>query len=336
MRRLRPARTLLIALLALSGAVPPAQAAGPAIDEWPVPWPNTRPRDPYTVDGRTIWFCGQTGNYLGRLDSDSGAFTRLELPDLPGPHNLLVDEDGIVWYAGNLRGYIGRYDPASGAIDRIPLPDPAAADPHTLVFDANHSIWFTVQGGNFVGRLTRANRRVELIPVPTRLARPYGIAIAPDGRAWVVLFGTSKLAVVDPTSMKLGEIELPRKEARPRRLAITRDGRIWYDDYAAGYLGVYDPATAQFREWRLPGGAGSQPYAMAVDHRDRLWLVETGATPNRFVGFDPASSSFFGITPVPSGGGAVRHMQFHAATRTLWFGTDGNTIGRLRLGTQGE
>ena len=51
--------------------------------------------------------------------------------------------------------------------------------------------------------------------------------------------------------------------------------------------------------------------------------------PNKLVGFDPKSSTWFSITPISkSGGGTVRHMTFHRPTRTLWFGTDANTIGR--------
>jgi virginiamycin B lyase len=172
---------------------------------------------------------------------------------------------------------------------------------------------------------------MRVVQVPTPRARPYGIAVAPDGRPWIVLFGTNKLATVDPQSLALREVPLPREGARPRRLVITSDGAIWYGDYAGGQLGRYEPATGAFREWPLPGGAGSLPYAMARDARDRIWLVETGPRPNRFVMFDPRTSTFADPIPIPSGAGSVRHMMFHHATRTIWFGTDVNTIGRARL-----
>lgn len=86
-----------------------------------MPWPSTRPRDPFSLDGKTVWFCGQVGHYLARLDTASCEFTKIDLPDPAGPHNLIIDAQGIVWYAGNLRGYIGRLDPASGAIEKIPM-----------------------------------------------------------------------------------------------------------------------------------------------------------------------------------------------------------------------
>ena len=70
---------------------------------------------------------------------------------------------------------------------------------------------------------------------------------------------------------------------------------------------------------------------MAVDDKDRLWMVETGSQPNRLVGFDPKTEKFFGITPIPSGGGTVRHMMFDKQSGQIWFGTDNNTIGRAEV-----
>jgi virginiamycin B lyase len=66
---------------------------------------------------------------------------------------------------------------------------------------------------------------------------------------------------------------------------------------------------------------------MVRDDEDRVWVVET-SRPNRFVAFDTKTGQFSEETPVPSGGGTVRHMVYDAATKTIWFGTDANTIGK--------
>ena len=291
-----------------------------------------RPRDPFAASAEEVWFVGQSGHYLGRLTPEAGAFARFDLPDSAGPHNLIVSTDGIVWYAGNRRSYIGRFDPGTGLFEKIPMPDTAARDPHTLVFSKDQSaIWFTVQNGNFVGRLMIADRIVDLIPVPTRRARPYGIKIAPDGTPWIVLLGTNKIAAVDPQTLALTEYEIPARGARPRRLEITGDGRIWYADYGRGYLGLYDPAGATFKEWAMPSGEDSLPYGMASDGA-RVWVVETGVLPNLFVAFDTRAERFTSITPIPSGAGTVRHMDYHGPTQTVWFGADTGTIGRALVG----
>lgn len=59
--------------------------------------------------------------------------------------------------------------------------------------------------------------------------------------------------------------------------------------------------------------------------------METGPQPNRLVVFDPRTERFTMKREVPSAGGTVRHMFYDAATRTVWFGTDANTIGRASV-----
>ncbi|HEX7050793.1 MAG TPA: hypothetical protein VF188_11365 [Longimicrobiales bacterium] len=332
MNRITP--VLIVPLLfAAATAIPGTDPV--AIDEWPVPWENSRPRDPYVAPDGRVWFVGQRGNYVAYLVPETGEFKRYELDPGVFPHNLIVDRDGSVWYAGNRAGHIGKLDPATGKVTKYPMPDPEARDPHTLVFDESGHIWFTLQGSNMVGRLTKATGKIELLRVPTPRARPYGIALDSNGRPWVNLLGANKLVTIDPATMQLREIPLPREDGSSRRIAITSDDAIWYVDYHQGYLGRYIPESGEFREWRIPGGAEGRPYAMAVDDRDRLWFVETGPKPNRLVGFDPATAEFFSMTEIPSGGGAIRHMFFHAPTGMLWFGTDTNTIGRAKVSAGG-
>ncbi|HSL83181.1 MAG TPA: lyase, partial [Thermoanaerobaculia bacterium] len=85
----RPATALAgLVFLALSPA--PAAADTPAkveIREWPVPWEETRPRDPYVAPDGAVWFVGQRGDYLARLDPETGDFARHDLDPGAGPHN---------------------------------------------------------------------------------------------------------------------------------------------------------------------------------------------------------------------------------------------------------
>ncbi|MEX2632911.1 MAG: hypothetical protein WD267_02680 [Balneolales bacterium] len=301
------------------------------ITEWQVPWENTRPRDPDVDEKGRVWFVGQRDDYVAWLDPDTGEFTRHDLEDGAGPHNLIVDEEGSIWYAGNRASHIGKMHPETGEITKYMMPDPSVRDPHTLVLDQNKDIWFTAQGSNVVGKFTRSDESIEIIPVPTERARPYGISIDSNNRPWLNLFGTNKLATIDPQSMELEEIRLPREDARSRRIAITSDDNIWYCDYAKGYLGRMDQGNREITEWELPSGESSRPYAMTVDNKDRLWMVESGSSPNLLVGFDPETEEFFSVTEIESGGGTVRHMIFHEPSNQIWFGTDTNYIGTAYL-----
>jgi len=328
----------VFALLVLSNVVFPASPAvlvtqpvpsdTVVITEWEVPWERSRPRDPIVDGDGNVWFVGQRGNYIAMLDPGSGEFTRYEIPEGALPHNIIVGPDGYLWYAGNGDSHIGRLDPKSSQIVRYDMPDPAARDPHTLQFAPDGSLWFTVQSGNMVGHMNPVAGRIEFVKVPIEQSRPYGIVVDESSRPWIVLFGTNHIATVDPKWMDLKLYPLPWEDARPRRLQLTPDGMIWYVDYARGTLGRLDPNSGDVSEWQTPGGSGSRPYAMAIDDQGRLWFVETGSDPNQFVGYDPTSGEFFSITAIPSGAGSVRHMVFDAPTRTVWFGTDANTIGR--------
>jgi virginiamycin B lyase len=322
---------LLIPSTSLAFAQAPAKAPV-QITEWTVPWEKTRPRDPYLDSQGRVWFVGQEGNYIAYLEPGAGTFKRYEIEAGTNPHNLIVDKSGRVWFAGNRNARIGALDAASGKSTIFPMPGGSPRDPHTLVFDKKGDIWFTAQRSNAVGHLATRTGKVSIAKVQTENALPYGIVVDRSDRPWFVEFGSNKLATIDPATLAIKEYTLPNESTRARRLEITPDGAVWYGDYTRGTLARFDPGNGAVSEWPMPSGARSLPYAMAQDDRERLWLVETGVQPNRLVGFDTKSKAWISETPIAgSGGRTVRHMIYHAPTRTLWFGTDANTIARARV-----
>jgi virginiamycin B lyase len=318
---------VVVFALLLHGCAVAAERPTVEIREWPVPWEATRPRDPAVdADGR-VWFVGQRGDYLARLDPRSGDFHHVELAQGTLPHNLVIDSSGIVWFAGNGNATIGRLEPGSGEIVSYAMPDPAARDPHTLALDGRGNLWFTVQRGSFVGRLETSTGDLRLLEVPGEGGRPYGLVVDSSGRPWFVHAGANMIGTVDPDTMALRRYPLP-EGARSRRLGIGVDGSVWLVDSGRGKLVRFDPQREKVRDWDVPGGPKASPYAMATDPSGYVWFVETGTQPNRIVGFDPRSEEFFSITSIPSGAGSVRHMVFDRASQAIWFGTDANTIGR--------
>ncbi len=321
---------VLVAPAGVPSAGSPAPTA-PDVKEWTVPWEGTRPRDPFVDATGRVWFVGQEGNYIAYLDPASERFERYEIDPGTHPHNLVVDGKGMVWYTGNRNGRLVRLDPKTRKLTTYPIPDPEVRDPHTMIVDRAGNAWFTAQQAGAVGRLDGATGKIWLWKTGEG-TRPYGIVFDQSGRVWFDLFGTNQLGVIDPKTMEPRRYELP-EGARPRRLGVTSDGAVWYPDYARGYLGRLDPASGKVREFAMPGGARSLPYAMAVDDRDRVWVAESGVQPNRLVAFDVKAGSFSDSVAV-SGGDApntIRHMVFHGPAREIWFGTDRNTIGRLKV-----
>jgi virginiamycin B lyase len=328
---------LALLLSVVSGQVALAQAKrtpGTSASEfksWSTPWDGTRPRDPYADQKGNVWFVGQVGNYVARLDPRSGEFKRYEVAEGTHPHNLVVDSKGMVWFTGNANGRIVRLDPATGKLTNFMMPDASVRDPHTMTFDSKGDAWFTAQQSGAVGKLTAADGKIRIWKMEPG-SRPYGILVDSKDRPWFDLFGTNRIGTIDPKSGEFKAFTLPNERARPRRLAITRDDEVWYGDYMRGYLGRLDTKTGRVDEYALPSGAGSLPYAMTSDDRGRIWLAETGPQPNRLVAFDPAKKSFTEtVTVAADKANTIRHMTFDKASRQIWFGGDANMIGRVKV-----
>jgi virginiamycin B lyase len=329
----------LTAAIAITVTLPLAASAqarpsGPAVSEpktWSTPWDKTRPRDPYADQQGRVWFVGQVGNYVGRLDPRSGEFKRYEIDPGTNPHNLVVDRRGMVWFTGNANGRIVRMDPATGKLTTFMMPDSSVRDPHTMTFDRKGDAWFTAQGAGVVGHLTPADGKIRLWRMASG-SRPYGIWIDSHDQPWFDLFGTNQIGTIDPRTGAFKSYPLPNDRSRPRRIVVTPDDAVWYGDYTRGFLGRLDPLTGKVDEYALPSGLGSLPYAMTLDDRGRIWLAETGVQPNRLVAFDPAKKAFTEtVTIAASGPNTIRHMTFDKATRQIWFGGDANMIGRVQV-----
>ena len=330
--------TFGVALIAVALPLAAQQPAGVTIDQWLVPYDNARPRDPSVAPDGSIFFVGQraNGNYVARFDPETEMFSRFALPDGTLPHTNAVNDDGIVWVAGNGNGTIVRLDPQTRETRVIPvtLEGSDRTDPHTMVFDGRGGLWFTNQNTHFIGHLnleTEEIRTVRTSPAGTR-SGPYGIVADETGRPWFVLFHTNKLGTIDPATMELQTFDLPNLESRPRRIARTDDGMLWYVDYSRGYLGMLDPGTGEVQEWRSPGGDNARGYGMTLDDAGRIWYAETGVQPNRMVAFDTARKEFVYSEEIPSEGrNGVRHMVFDPERRVVWYGSDVNFIGAVRV-----
>lgn len=183
---------------------------------FPVATPGARPHDPLAARDGSLWYTGQMANVLGRIDPRSGRVREFALKTPhSGPHGLVEDRRGAIWYTGNTAALVGRLDPRTGADTEYRMPDPAVRDPHTLVFDAAGMLWFTAQVAGRIGRLDPATGRIRLLALPTPRARPYGMALAPDRRIYVVEFGTNGIAVVDPATLAVREFKLPASARGP-------------------------------------------------------------------------------------------------------------------------
>jgi len=300
--------------------------------EWQVPTLGQRSRDPAEAPDGSIWWVGQSGNLMGRLDPKTGDMKEYPLPERSMPHSVTLDKAGNAWYTGNKNGSIGKLDPKTGEITVFNMPDPAARDPHTAVFDKHGILWFTLQQSNMIGRLDPSTGDIKLVTAPTKRSRPYGIKVDAEGALWVACNGSNCLVRVDPETMELTEYKLPIPETTVRRLDIASDGLIWYVNSSQGRLGRFNPENGEVKEWPSPSGPMSHPYALAVVD-DIVWYNESGVRPDPLVRFDPKTETFQSW-PIPTGSiyaGIVRHMRPTRDGNLLIHQTSTNRIMRVEI-----
>lgn len=314
----------------------PVLVPGPVeidIESWVVPTLGQRSRDPVQAPDGSIWWTGQSGNNIGRLDPETGEMQEVFLPEGTYPHSVSPDANGDIWYLGNRNGTVGIVDGETLEITKIyEMPDEAARDPHTGEFDVEGRFWFTLQHSNMVGRIDPASEEIRLVTLDRPASRPYGIKIAEDGSAWVACNGGPCLYNLAADDMALTRVDLPNQESHVRRLDLDENGAVWYVNSGAGRLGHYDPETGVIREWPSPSGPDSHPYGLVyVD--GIVWYNESGKRPDPLVRFDPETERFQSWA-IPSSGiyaGILRHVRADDEGRLLIHQSSTNHIMRVSV-----
>ena len=78
----------------------PKLIPGPAeisFTEWQMPTLGQRSRDPIQAADGSIWWAGQFGNLIGRLNPVTGEMKEYKLPPNALPHSVWLDDKGIPW-----------------------------------------------------------------------------------------------------------------------------------------------------------------------------------------------------------------------------------------------
>ncbi len=282
------------------------------VKEWPVPTPKFA-RDPAVAPDGSIFIAVMRGNKVARFDPATATFREWDLPADHHPHGLLVDRRGIVWTTGNGNGTIGRLDPATGDIRQYKTQSDGGG-PHTIVIsDDGTTLWFTLQSGNRIGRLDTATGQIReyrtaggpygialdrqglvwfcrmgddklgiLDPASGTLSelampsgsRPRRMASAPDGSLWVTLYGSNKLAQIDPAKRAIvREVALPAgRNGGAYAVNVDGGGMVWANEINDDSVLRLNPATGELRVIKLPtSGAGIRK--MTIDAQGRLWYM---------------------------------------------------------------
>jgi virginiamycin B lyase len=288
---------------------PPPPPPDPRYQEWSVATPGqgqVHPHDIWPAGDGTVWYTAQLKGAVGRLNATTGAFREIPLGygGSSGPHGVIAGPDGDAWVTVMNANAIVRVDSGTESVIPYSVPSGANSAPHTATFDSDGILWFTGENG-YVGRVNPANGDVDVWPTP-RGAGPYGIDATPAGDVYFVsLRPDSYLGKVNKTTGAVDVIDPPRPGVQLRRVWSDSRGRLWVSEWVGGRLARYDPALGTWDEWPMPGGAGSQGYAIYVDAADDVWVTDFGT--DSLVRFDPDTAQFQSF-PFPTPGAAVRQI----------------------------
>jgi virginiamycin B lyase len=272
----------------------PKQVAGNfkvTFKEWVVPQLGQRTRDPMQAADGSIWYAGQYGNLIGRIDRKTGQVKQYPLPPNALPHTVQLDPKGRPWFSGNKNGSIGWIDPATGKATVYKMPDPAAVDTHTIAFDKKGLAYFTFQHANMIGRLDPETGDIKLVKVAAERSQPYDIKFDAEGMLWVSCNARPCLLKVRPDTLAVTEVKLPLAGTTVRRFDIAPDGIIWYVNSGRGRIGRLNPKSGEITEWDSPSGPRSHPYGIAVLD-GAVWYNESGMRPDMLVRFDIKTETF--------------------------------------------
>ena len=169
-------------------------------------------------------------------------------------------------------------------------------------------MWFTAQNANVMGRLDPKTGDIKIIKSPTPNSRPYGILMNSKGVPVVVLFGTNKVATIDPGDhgdegicvAGSGVAPAPPRARRTTTRSGTRTSR------AASSAGFDLRTGGASRSGRRRAGRSRNPTA-SPSPKARSGTTNPIAKPNTIVRFDLQTEKFQSW-PIPGGGDIVRNM----------------------------
>jgi virginiamycin B lyase len=135
-----------------------------------------------TPEGR-VFFASLAGNYLGRIDIETGTTTVLE-PPVPrqGARRVWSDSRGALWITGWNSGDLFRYDSKSDGWKRWHLPGDRP-QPYAVYVDDTDAVWVSDWGANAILRFDPKTERFVSSPLPDSYASVRQLA-GRKGEVW--------------------------------------------------------------------------------------------------------------------------------------------------------
>jgi virginiamycin B lyase len=269
-RKIALNRTVL-AIGILAWAVLP----GPPIQTYPIPTPNSQPRDITLGADGNMWFTESEINVsqIGRIDAQ-GNITEFVVPTrFSQPSEIVLGPDGALWFtapSGFPDFFIGRVTTDGQFTGFAPECDPqfgCSIVPLGIASGPDGNLWFTENIRNAVAKLTPSGD-FTFYTIPTPGADPAGITAGPDGALWFGEFQANKIGRIDVS----GTItEFGPTTGGASRIATGPDGNLWFTEPFANRIGRITLAGV-ITEFKLK--SFSNPRSIVTGPDGNLWFTK--------------------------------------------------------------
>ncbi len=161
-------------------------------------WKAPRGRGPYgitTTPGGDVYYASLAGNYIARIDTDTGAASVIEPPTpQQGARRVWSDSRGRIWVSYWNTGQVGMYDPAAKAWREWKLP---GVQPHAYAVwvDDKDKVWLTDWSANAFVKFDPVTEKFETF-ASNRSSADVRQMLGRAGEAWGAESGNARLVMV--------------------------------------------------------------------------------------------------------------------------------------------
>ncbi len=220
----------------------------------------------------SVWFTIDFSNAIGVFRN--GKIERIEKGSRNmDPIGIAVDGENNAWYVDAPALSIGRVGP-NNEIKTFSLGTPVARL-QRLTVAPDGAVWFAEGSAFSVTRLK--DNVLERYQLQSARGAPYGVAIAPDGKAWATLQQAGQIVRITPGDGKTDWFWVPTPASAPTDIIVDAKGDVWFLEFRSNKLGrIRDEKFSEFAipsESRIAGVVGLTDapdgaiwFAMLRDH----------------------------------------------------------------------
>jgi len=245
---------------------------------FPLP-PGSKPLN-LLVFQDAIWFTAAQGDYLGRLDPNTGHIDAFEVGVGTYPADLAVGPNGNIWFTQMMVDQLAELVVTSTLDYRVNVYTDTFLThgrPYGIAV-AGQSIYVAQTANDLVSVFTLPSSwlHLPLSGFPETLDEPYALAADSQGLVWA-----TERAGDAVSSFNVGTLPIVARRrvsppgGEPMGIAVDPADDIWFTQRAAGQIGRLNPRlpTGQrFTYYPLPQ-TGLAPTGITADDSEAIWVV---------------------------------------------------------------